>query len=117
MYLSESNWDYWFEYGKDTTPGKKSGGLKFANSADNYTNDLIDMSPVCLDYDFYINALENMGFKNEYSQHHELGWIIATFYKRNDVAIQVVERRESNQTEAKASHACLRSIYISKWAK
>ena len=73
------------------------------------------MGPVCLDYNSYINALESIGFKNEYSQRHELGWIIATFYKRNDVAIQMIERREADQPEAKASHACLDSIYISNW--
>ena len=117
MYLPESNWDYWFEYGKDETSGEKSGGLIFANSTDNYTNALMDMSPVCLDYDSYINTLKNMGFKNKYSQYHELGWILATFYARNNVAIQVVRRREADQPESKASHACLGSIYISKWTK
>jgi hypothetical protein len=56
-----------------------------------------------------------MGFRKKYSQYHELGYVLATYYARNNVSVATRERREADQPEAKSSHACLKSIGISNW--
>ena len=65
------------------------------------------MTPVCLDYDAYVDALERMGFEKKFDDYNDRGWLIQTFYKRNNVGVTVRERREADQPDAKRKHACL----------
>jgi hypothetical protein len=111
IHLPESGWVYGLDYreGKGTQGG--GAWLDFSNEVDDKDiYHLPDMTPVCLDYYTYVAALERMGFEKTRDEHSDLGVIVATYYKRGDVIVQVTERREADQPEAKRNHACLAHI-------
>jgi hypothetical protein len=114
VYLPQSNWSYWFEYFENEITKEKGGTLWFRDPTDLDADTLIDMSPVCLDYDAYVSKLEQMGFKNIGPTYDELGRILDNHYVRGNVRIGTVARREADQPETKAAHACLQSLGISK---
>ena len=59
IYLSDSGWYYGLYYDDKW----KSADFHFANQVGKHIRDNISMTPVCLDYDAYVAALERMGFE------------------------------------------------------
>jgi hypothetical protein len=112
--LPESGWYYGLGYRQDEKTKAGVAWFDLSNEADNKDiYHLPDMTPVCLDYYTYVAALERMGFEKTRDEHSDLGAIVATFYRRNNIGIQVRERREADQPEAKRQHACLAHISFS----
>ena len=68
------------------------------------------MTPVCLDFNDYVEALLRMGFKKTRDEYNDRGWLVQTSYGRNDVVVIIRERREADQPDAKRTHACLEFI-------
>ncbi len=109
MHVPESDWYYGITYHDDVQyPRYKNLEYRFTNK-----DDRADMGPVCgLEFSTYIAALKNMGFKEDAPTHDELGRLVALYYQRNNVSIQIVERREADTPNAKLHHACVESIHV-----
>lgn len=112
IHLPDSGWYYGLNYREDERTQTRTAWLDFSNEADNVDiYHLPDMTPVCLDFNAYVAALERMGFEKTHDQYHDLGWVVASFYKRNDVGVQVRQRRQADQPDAQRKRACL--VHIS----
>ncbi|MBT2745784.1 MULTISPECIES: hypothetical protein [unclassified Lysobacter] len=118
MSLPESGWQYSFSYSinpkyRELTNAK----LEFHNEKERIDRGLLeDMGPVCrLDYKAYDATLNDMGFKNETPTYDEIGRIVSLHYSRNNVHVQIAERREANSPESKLNHACVEFISINEF--
>ena len=113
IHLPDSGWYYGLVYDEDERTKARLAWFDFSNEADDKDiYHLPNMTPVCLDFNNYVAALEQMRFEKTRDEYNDLGFVVATYYKRNDVIVQISERREADQPDSKHTHACLQSISI-----
>ena len=108
IHFPDSGWYYGLDYRKNK---KKFAEFRFGNPSDDHdVYHLPSMTPVCLDYDAYVAALERMGFKKKFDDYDDRGWVALTNYRRANVSVTVSGRREADQPDVKRRHACLESM-------
>lgn len=118
IYLQDSGWRYSLTYINDPqSPQTKNTSFQFINEKSN----LADMAPVCgLDYDAYTETLREMGFEYreglDFYHHGGLPSLFDAFsFTRGDVKVTIYERSEAVTSVEKSSHACVKSIVVSRF--
>ncbi len=140
MTVSESGWKYLVSYYNNSklAMNKNATYEFFHDSPDSKKNELPDMNDICrMDYHGYVAELKRMGFveREEFAQYDtpqppiifdpETGktirdaprsWRLPVyFFTRPGLMVQIHERREANEPEAKRNHACVERISVRRY--
>lgn len=105
MHLPESGWHYRVDYYNDTVGDLDSLGYIFKNESEH-----ADVTPVCgMDFNAYVTRLKGMGFKEEPATYYS-----RSNYSRNNVMVQIFERKGTDAPTKEHHHACIESINVRK---